>query len=124
VRRIVDLIRRRFPDADVRFIDTVCKPTKDRQKAAIDLARQSDVVIVIGGANSNNTRELVKTCGRYCMRVHHVQTDEDLDATWFLAAGTVGITAGTSTPDSVIDRVDRRIREFAAQRDGRLAGVR
>jgi len=119
VRTLVSLIRRRFPQSDVRFIDTVCRPTKERQHAAVDLARASDVVIVIGGANSNNTRELVSTCGRHCSRVHHVQTEADLQPEWFATAGTVGITAGTSTPDDIIDRVERHIRELAAERGDR-----
>ncbi|HEY2906505.1 MAG TPA: 4-hydroxy-3-methylbut-2-enyl diphosphate reductase [Vicinamibacterales bacterium] len=114
VRYLVDLIRRSFPQSDVRFIDTVCRPTKERQSAAAALARRCDVVIVVGGANSNNTHELVNTCGRYCSHVHHVQTESDLRAEWFLAVGTVGITAGTSTPDEIIDRVDQRIRALAA----------
>lgn len=113
VRHIVDLIKRRFPDSVVRFVDTVCRPTKDRQIAAVDLARQSDVVVVIGGANSNNTRELVQTCRRHCQHVYHVQTYADLRPGWFVDVRTVGITAGTSTPDEVIDDVDRRIRAFA-----------
>jgi 4-hydroxy-3-methylbut-2-enyl diphosphate reductase len=112
VRHLVDFITRTFPDSLVRFIDTVCRPTKDRQIAAVDLARQSDVVIVIGGANSNNTRELVQTCRRYCSHVYHVHTYADLRPGWFAGVHTVGITAGTSTPDEVIDEVDRRIREF------------
>lgn len=112
VRHLVGLIRQRFPGSDVRFFDTVCRPTKERQEAAIELARRSDVVIVVGGANSNNTRELVQTCGRYCPRVHHVQTEADLRPEWFLRAGCVGLTAGTSTPDDIIDRVERRIREL------------
>jgi 4-hydroxy-3-methylbut-2-enyl diphosphate reductase len=116
VRHLVDLLRRQFPSSDVRFIDTVCRPTKERQTAAIDLARQSDVVIVIGGTHSNNTRELVNTCARYCSRVHHVQTAEDLMPGWFGDAETVGITAGTSTPDDVIASVERRIRELAERR--------
>ena len=110
------LIRQRFPKSDVRFIDTVCKPTKERQDAAIELARASDVVIVVGGQASNNTRELVKTCGQYCSRVHHVQTERDLDPEWFRATDTVGLTAGTSTPDDVIDRVEGRIRRFGRDR--------
>lgn len=113
VQHLVALIRCRFPASVVRFTDTVCHPTKQRQAAAVALARQCDVVIVIGGANSNNTRELVHTCSRYCSRVHHVQTEADLQATWFAGASTVGITAGTSTPDDVIDRVDRRVRQLA-----------
>jgi 4-hydroxy-3-methylbut-2-enyl diphosphate reductase len=110
VRRLVALIRQRFPRSEVRFFDTVCKPTKERQSAAIDVARQADVVIVVGGRSSNNTRELVRTCARYCARVHHVETDTDVCAEWFDGAGVVGLTAGTSTPDDVIDRVEARIR--------------
>jgi len=116
VQHLVRLIRRRFPQSEVRCIDTVCQPTKQRQRAAVELARQCDAVIVIGGANSNNTRELVDTCTRHCSRVHHIQTESDLRPEWLVAAGTVGITAGTSTPDAVIDLVDRRIRQLAAER--------
>jgi len=113
VDQLVALIRQRFPQSDVRFVDTVCRPTKQRQTAAVELARQSDVVIVIGGANSNNTRELVSTCLRHCPHVHHIQTESDLRVEWFAGAETVGITAGTSTPDPVIDRIDQRIRALA-----------
>jgi len=115
VRHLVDLIRRRFPHSKVRFIDTVCRPTKERQSAAIEMSRESDVVIVVGGRSSNNTRELVKTCARYCARVHHVQTDADVRDVWFAAATVVGLTAGTSTPDEVIDRVEARIRLCAVE---------
>ena len=115
VRHMVDLIRHRFPRSEVRFIDTVCKPTKDRQSAAVELARQSDVVIVVGGRSSNNTRELVRTCARHCPRVHHVQTDADVRQEWFEAVSVVGLTAGTSTPGDVIDSVEARIRQLAGQ---------
>jgi 4-hydroxy-3-methylbut-2-enyl diphosphate reductase len=114
VRRIVARLASRFPASQVRCVDTVCRPTKDRQSAARDLARQADVVIVVGGAASNNTRELVETCRQLCGRVHHVQDETGLQAHWFAAAAVVGITAGTSTPDSVIDRVERRIAELGA----------
>ena len=117
VRHLVALMRYRFPQSDVRFIDTVCRPTKERQDAAVDLARRCDVVIVIGGANSNNTQELVRTCSRHCARVHHVRTDVDLRAEWLSRAACIGITAGTSTPDDVIDRVERRIRQLAPLRE-------
>jgi 4-hydroxy-3-methylbut-2-enyl diphosphate reductase len=116
VKHLVGLIRRTFPGSDVRFIDTVCKPTKQRQTAARELARQCDIVIVIGGANSNNTRELVNTCSLHCPRVHHVQTESDLRQEWFQPADVVGITAGTSTPDHVVESIDRCIREFDTAR--------
>ncbi len=110
VRHLVDLIRRRFPRSEVEFIDTVCQPTKQRQTAAIKLARECDVVIVIGGLNSNNTRELAATCQRYCPHTHHVQRPEQLRIEWFEDAATVGITAGTSTPDGTIDEVENWLR--------------
>ena len=110
VRELVGLIRRRFPQADVRFIDTVCQPTKLRQHAAEEIAQHSDAVVVVGGAESNNTRELVATCAKYCPQVHHVQTADDLLPEWFKDAMTVGLTAGTSTPDDVIDAVEARLR--------------
>jgi 4-hydroxy-3-methylbut-2-enyl diphosphate reductase len=124
VRHLVALIRERFPRSHVRFVDTVCKPTKERQDAAVELSCASDVVIVIGGETSNNTRELVKMCGRYCSRVHHIQTERDLNPEWFREAHTVGITAGTSTPDDIIDRVEERIRTFGPGRgvDAVMAG--
>jgi 4-hydroxy-3-methylbut-2-enyl diphosphate reductase len=109
VRHLVSLIRRRFSKSEVRFIDTVCQPTKQRQSAAIEIAQKSDAVVVIGGAHSNNTHELVKTCLRFCSRVHHIQTAEDLCEKWFFAEDTIGITAGTSTPDAVIEAVAERL---------------
>lgn len=112
VRHLVRCIQERFPKSEVRFIDTVCQPTKLRQAAAVDLAKQADVVIVIGGANSNNTRELVATCSKHCTHVHHVQNANDLRPEWFFEAQNVGITAGTSTPDATIDEVEARIHEL------------
>jgi 4-hydroxy-3-methylbut-2-enyl diphosphate reductase len=112
VRRLVQLIHERFPKSEVRFVDTVCQPTKQRQNAAVELAQKCGAVVVIGGVRSNNTHELVKTCSRFCPRVHHVQTAADLREEWFHANDIVGITAGTSTPDAVIDAVERRLRQI------------
>ncbi len=106
VRQLVARLRHRFPRAEVRFIDTVCQPTKLRQHAAADLAQRCDVVVVIGGAESNNTRELAATCRHHCARVHHVQTASDLQPDWFGPDDRAGLTAGTSTPDTIIDEVE------------------
>ncbi len=110
VRRLVQLLLERFPNSEVRFSDTVCQPTKQRQSAAVELAQRCNVVIVIGGAHSNNTHELVKTCSRFCPRIHHVQTANDLRMEWLRPDDTVGITAGTSTPDKLIQDVESRLR--------------
>ena len=106
VRHLVALIRRRFPNSEVRFVDTVCQPTKLRQHAAAELASHCDVVVVIGGARSNNTQELVRTCSRHCGRVHHVPMAGELHPDWFAPTDTVGITAGTSTPEPLIAAVE------------------
>jgi 4-hydroxy-3-methylbut-2-en-1-yl diphosphate reductase len=78
------------------------------------------VVVVIGGAHSNNTHELVETCSRRCSRVHHVQTVEDLRPEWFDGAQTVGVTAGTSTPDASIAAVEAWLQQLAVQCQSRL----
>lgn len=113
VRHLAALIRQRFPRSEVRLVDTVCQPTKQRQHAAVELAQRCDVVVVVGGADSNNTRELVVTCRQQGARVHHVQTAADLCAEWFHTAAAVGITAGTSTPDVLIDGVEQWLRRLA-----------
>jgi 4-hydroxy-3-methylbut-2-en-1-yl diphosphate reductase len=119
VEQLVDLIRQRFPKSEVRFIDTVCRPTKQRQSAAVELAKRCDLVVVIGGTHSNNTHELVKTCAVHCGRVHHVQNAADLRVEWFRDAETVGITAGTSTPDTVIDLVEQNILAMSIAKDAK-----
>jgi 4-hydroxy-3-methylbut-2-enyl diphosphate reductase len=121
VRILVDYLQIRFPHAEVRFVDTVCQPTKQRQQAAVELAKQSDVVLVVGGTNSNNTQELARTCDRFCERVYHVQGPDDLRAEWLPNTGTLGITAGTSTPDELIDAVESRVHELAQPREREAA---
>lgn len=124
VRSLVESLRRRFPKSGVRFIDTVCQPTKQRQNAAIELAQKSDVIVVIGGAHSNNTHELVKTCSRYCERVHHVQAANDLRVEWFQQAEIVGVTAGTSTPESSIREVESWLNQLGMEAAGNLQPAR
>jgi 4-hydroxy-3-methylbut-2-enyl diphosphate reductase len=112
VDRIAALIRQRFPRSDVKVMSTVCLPTRLRQLSAEDLARQADIVVVVGGARSNNTRELVATCRRHCGRVFHVQTAADVRAEWLEGAAVIGITSGTSTPDQLIGDVEARVRQL------------
>jgi 4-hydroxy-3-methylbut-2-en-1-yl diphosphate reductase len=116
VHELAALVERRFPGSEVQLVDTVCAPTKLRQRAAVDLAGRCDVTIVIGGAHSNNTRELAATCRRHCARVVHVQGADDLQAEWFDDVRVAGITAGTSTPESVVDNVQTRLKDLVKGR--------
>ncbi len=112
VHTLVDQCHRCFPTSEVRFVDTVCRPTKQHQTAAVELAQRSDVVLVIGGRHSNNTRELASTCARHCKKVHHIVDHDELREEWLQEAQTVGLTAGTSTPDSVIDAVEQKLEKW------------
>ena len=112
VLELVEHLKKRFPDSVVKFVDTVCQPTKQRQDSAEALAVQSDVILVVGGKNSNNTRELARTCRKFCQRVHHIQGPEDVRMEWISDGDTLGITAGTSTPDELINSVEDKVKTF------------
>lgn len=111
-QEILSAIHARFPEIEVEFVDTVCKPTKDRQNAVDELADQVDLMIVVGGYNSSNTRKLMKVCSEKGLVAHHIETESHLEADWFDSVEHVGITAGTSTPHEVIDAVHSRILEI------------
>jgi len=96
--------------------NTICKPTTDRQLAVRDLAQRADVIVVIGGKKSANTRHLAEISSELGVCNYHIQGPTDLDPAWFGAGvKTVGVTAGASTPDDVIAAVADRLREIAEQ---------
>jgi 4-hydroxy-3-methylbut-2-enyl diphosphate reductase len=97
------------PHADIRFIDTICHPTKDHQAALLRLLEQVQAMVVVGGRNSNNTRQLVLRCRERGLPTYHVQSAADLCPEWFDGVGTVGLTAGTSTLDETIDEVEETL---------------
>jgi 4-hydroxy-3-methylbut-2-enyl diphosphate reductase len=105
VQRIRQAIAAHNPHAEIRFLDTVCHPTKDHQQALERLLDQVEAVVVVGGRNSNNTRELVTLCLERGVPAFHIQAAADLRRGWFDAIQTVGLTAGTSTLDATIDEV-------------------
>jgi 4-hydroxy-3-methylbut-2-enyl diphosphate reductase len=109
VRGLVAALRRRFPEADVRFIDTVCQPTKDRQEAMHRLANESDAVVVVGGPDSNNSHKLTELARRLGRPAYQVANADELRPEWFAGVRVVGLTAGTSTPDRVIQEVRARL---------------
>jgi 4-hydroxy-3-methylbut-2-enyl diphosphate reductase len=105
VLRVVDTIRAAYPEAEVQFRDTVCKPTKDRQVAVRELAREVDLMIVIGGYNSSNTKKLKLVCDELGVKAYHIERASQLTPEMFEGHDHVGITAGTSTPHEVIEEV-------------------
>lgn len=113
VRQIVDHVRRAHPDSEVHFIDTVCKPTKDRQAALAELIVQADLIVVVGGKTSNNTRQLVETCRNAGRRAIHIERPEELNEEDFARVAVVGLTAGTSTLPETVGAVHKRLLEFS-----------
>lgn len=113
VREIVALIRRTYPEAEVRFVDTVCKPTKERQSALRKLIATADAIVVVGGRTSNNTRQLVETCQAAGKVSFHIERPGDLRAEWFAGIRTVGLTAGTSTLPETVEAVAERLKEIS-----------
>ena len=113
VEQIKACIAMRNPAADIRFVDTVCHPTKRRQQAMLELINVVDAVVVVGGRNSNNTRRLTELCQQHNVPALQVTCADEIDPNWFGDAKTIGLTAGTSTMDDTINEVHKRLEQIA-----------
>jgi len=118
VEHIVNKIRALDYVDEVAFVNTICQPTRDRQVAVHELADQVDLMIVIGGFNSSNTKKLVHVCTEKGVEAHHIESFHQLQKDWFIEKQHVGITAGTSTPESVINQVHSEIIKIANRIEG------
>jgi 4-hydroxy-3-methylbut-2-enyl diphosphate reductase len=115
VRALVDCIRRARPDAEVEFCDTVCQPTKNRQLALQKLLATCDTIVVVGGRNSNNTRQLVEAAKSAGRRAIHIERPDQLRAPNLRDAQIVGLTAGTSTLKETVAAVHARLQMIAGE---------
>lgn len=97
---------------ELRAYNTICESTGMRQKEAAALAATVDAMLVVGGRNSSNTTKLLKVVRSVQPNSHHIETAEEVEAGWLRGARRVGITGGASTPDDIIDLVERRIKNF------------
>lgn len=97
---------------EVRVFNTICNATFDNQDAVRDLAQKADVMIVIGGKNSSNTKQLHSIAKEYCPDSYHIESQDDLQPEWFLGKNFCGISAGASTPDWIIDEVLTKIKSL------------
>jgi 4-hydroxy-3-methylbut-2-enyl diphosphate reductase len=96
--------------------NTICKPSRDRQKETAKLAQDADMVIVVGGRESANTARLTAVCKRLCRNVVQVETEDELEPEAVRSARQVAITAGASTPASITDKVKARVQELRKKR--------
>lgn len=105
---IVDIFSKKSYDIDV--MNTICNATEERQTEAAAIAGDSDAMIVIGGQHSSNTQKLYEICKNVCPDTHFIQTLDDLDLKQFQSFRSVGITAGASTPNTIIKEVQSYVR--------------
>jgi 4-hydroxy-3-methylbut-2-en-1-yl diphosphate reductase len=113
VTALIETMRAARPDAEIRFVDTVCQPTKSRQSALQKLLVSCDTLVVVGGRNSNNTRQLVAAAEAAGRKAIHIERATELDPAWFKSSQIVGLTAGTSTLKETVAEVHARLRAFA-----------
>lgn len=118
---VLAVLRRRVGELTVRM--TICAATSQRQQEAGALSRQADVMVVVGGKNSSNTRKLFETCKTRCPRTLLAETPEDVPEDAFSATDRVALTAGASTPQWLLDQVRARI-EASAARDAQTGGAK
>ena len=118
VENLVEKIKALDYVDDVSFVNTICQPTQDRQVAVHELADQVDLMIVIGGFNSSNTKKLIHVCEEKGVEARHIESFHQLSQEWFVGKKHVGITAGTSTPEDIINQVHSEIVKIAKEVEG------
>ncbi len=111
---VAEKIKRRYPQAEI--YNTICDATEKRQTAAIDLGRQVEIMITVGSRNSANSKRLQEVAATVAPRSYLVDNAQELDPKWFAGVSRVGVTAGASTPDVLIDGVIERIKRIGEGR--------
>lgn len=117
-QEVVEVLKKRKPN--LMIYNTICHATAERQKAAATLAKEVDLVLVIGGLNSANTKKLARISKEAGTPTYHVEEAKDIDLSWLKGKERVGVTAGASTPDWIIKEVIQKMMEFTEQEEQRI----
>jgi len=112
-REVIDALRRRFPHAQLPRKDDICYATQNRQNAVKALVGEVDLVLVVGAPESSNSNRLVEIARKAGVPAHLVQTAGDIEPAWLATARAVGVTAGASAPESLVEAVIARLAELA-----------
>ena len=120
--RVIDALRARFPAIQGPRKDDICYATQNRQDAVRGLAQDCEVVLVVGSVNSSNSNRLRELAEREGAAGHLVDGPEDLRPEWFAGVSRVGLTAGASAPESLVQGVVQRLLEWGAEGSGEVAG--
>jgi len=117
---LFETISRQNAEKEIRFIDTICGPTRERQDAVEDLLPKVQALVVVGGKNSNNTRQLRAVGEKAGLPCFQVERASELRPEWFYGFDTVGLTAGTSTLDQTIAELSTALLEMEVSCDGTI----
>ncbi|RDV80939.1 bifunctional 4-hydroxy-3-methylbut-2-enyl diphosphate reductase/30S ribosomal protein S1 [Ammonifex thiophilus] len=113
INRLQEVVHALLPRAkEVRVYNTICSAVASRIESALELAREVEVMVVVGGRSSANTRHLVERLQLSGVPTYHVETAAELRPEWFMGVSRAGLTAGASTPDWIIEEVEKRMREI------------
>ena len=112
-RDVIEALRRRFPNAELPRKDDICYATQNRQNAVKALVGSVDLVLVVGAPESSNSNRLVEIARKAGVAAHLVQTAADIRSEWLDGVRAVGVTAGASAPESLVEAVVARLRELA-----------
>ena len=112
-RDVITALASRFPNIVLPKRDDICYATQNRQDAVKELAKQADLVLVVGAPASSNSNRLVEVASRLGVAAYLIQNDADVEPRWLDQIGCVGITAGASTPDVLVQGVIDRLREIS-----------
>ena len=112
--QIIQALRKRFPNIVGPKSDDICYATQNRQQAVVDMAKEIDILLVVGTENSSNSNRLREVGEQYGVQSYLIPGPEDIDPEWFSADSSVGVTAGASAPEILVDGVLDRLRELGA----------
>ena len=107
-QELVEIIKKK--GYDISVLDTICNATEERQTEARKIAAESDLMIVIGDKHSSNTQKLYEISKKECANTYYIQTSKDMDYHQIQSINNVGITAGASTPNNIIEEVSKNVR--------------
>ncbi len=107
-KELVEIISKK--GYDISVLNTICNATEERQTEARSIAKEVDAMIVIGDKNSSNTQKLFEICNTECANTYYIQTSKDMDYQLLKSINNVGITAGASTPNNIIEEVSKNVR--------------
>jgi 4-hydroxy-3-methylbut-2-enyl diphosphate reductase len=123
-REVIAALTRRFPEIHGPDVDDICYATQNRQNAVKSLAAEVDLVLVVGARNSSNSNRLRETAAQFGLPAYLIQDDAEIDPAWVAGVERIGITAGASTPEVLVQRVLKRLAELGATSTRELEGIR